>query len=142
MSELLSQIYTHAKHYKDAMRLHEHILRLVVDGYNDDDRTLDTMEASRARKHLDLLKHAYLRLQGWEKDASIYQVLVNQLINTPVYKNDPAFKGVQGTSKWSLKGKDTGIGEFVPSIRWELVDQKHEEELEIVHRRLRIIDWG
>jgi hypothetical protein len=133
MSELLSQIYTHAKHYKDAMRVHEDILRLVVDGDDDDDRTLDTMEASRARKHLDLLKHAYLRLKDWDKEASIYQVLVNQLINMPVYKNDPAFKGVQGTSKWSLKDKDTGMGAFMADIRWEFVDSKHEGELGIVH---------
>jgi hypothetical protein len=51
----------------------------------------------------------------------------------PVYKNDPAFKGVEGTSKWSLKDKDTGMGEFVPNIRWEFVDQEHEGELEIVY---------
>jgi hypothetical protein len=133
MLELLSRIYTYVKHYKDAMGVHEEILRLVVDGDDDDDRTLDTMKAPRARKHLDLLKHAYLRLKGWDKEASVYQVLVNQLINMPVYKNDPEFKGVQGTSKWSLKDTDTGMGKYVPEIRWEFMDSKHSGEFEVTH---------
>jgi hypothetical protein len=122
MAELLSQLYTEVKRNEEAMRVHEEILSLVVAGDDDDDRTLDTIPATVAKKHLLLLKQTYLRLQAWGKKPRIYKELVDQLINMPAYKSDPTFKGVQSTDKWSLKEKPESIGTFSPPIRWEFAD--------------------
>ena len=62
MSDLLSELYTNMGHYREAQGVHENVLRLVVEGDDGDDRTLDTMEAVRAKKQLELLKQSYLRL--------------------------------------------------------------------------------
>jgi len=55
MSDLLSQIYTAAGHHREAMRLHEEILRLVVEGDDGDDRTLDTMIPKMAKHAISAL---------------------------------------------------------------------------------------
>jgi hypothetical protein len=122
MSELLSQLYTEVKHYEQAMRVHEEILRLVVDGDDDDDRTIDTMDSATAKKHLLLLKQSYLRLQKWDKNPKVYKDLVDQLISMPVYKSDPQFKGVESTDKWNLKEKPESIGNFAAPVEWEFAD--------------------
>jgi hypothetical protein len=122
MSELLSQLYTEVKHHAEAMRVHEEILRLVVEGDDDDDRTLDTMDAATAKRQLSLLKQTYLRLRAWDKQPKVYKDLVDELINMPAYKSHPEFKGVQSTDKWSLKEKPELMGTFTAPIDWEFAD--------------------
>jgi hypothetical protein len=104
------------------MRLHEEILRRVVEGDDDDDRTIDTVTPMVAKHHLVLLKAAYQRLGGWDKSASTYQEIVDQLLSMPEYKSDPLFHGVQSTDKWNLKEKPDTTGEFTKPVEWELVD--------------------
>lgn len=119
MSDLLSELYTSMGHYREAQGVHESILRLVVEGDDGDDRTLDTMDAETARKHLDLLKQSYLRLKGWDKSASLYKDLVSAVIN--MYKDSAAFKDVQGTESWNFskeKPSET-LGKFVTPREWE-----------------------
>lgn len=66
MSELLSELYTSMGHYREAQGVHESILRLVVEGDDGDDRTIDTMPSQTALKHVNLLKQSFLRLKGWD----------------------------------------------------------------------------
>jgi hypothetical protein len=121
MSDLLSQIYTAAGHHREAMRLHEEIIRLVVEGDDGDDRTLDTVTPRMAKHHLSLLKAAYQRLGGWDKHASTYKKLVDQLLHMPEYKSDPLFKGVHSTDKWDPKDKPDTVSEFTKPLDWEFV---------------------
>jgi hypothetical protein len=122
MSDLLSQIYTEAGHHREAMRLHEEILRLAVEGDDGDDRTLDTMTPKMAKHHLSLLKAAYQRLGGWDKHPTTYKKLVDQLLHMPEYKSDPLFKGVHSTDKWNPKDKPDTVSEFTKPVDWEFVD--------------------
>ena len=103
------------------MRLHEEIIRLVVEGDDGDDRTLDTVTPRMAKHHLSLLKAAYQRLGGWDKHASTYKKLVDQLLHMPEYKSDPLFKGVHSTDKWDPKDKPDTVSEFTKPLDWEFV---------------------
>ncbi|KAF4630298.1 hypothetical protein G7Y89_g7843 [Cudoniella acicularis] len=128
ISDLLSHIYTAAGHHREAMRVHEEILRLVVDGDDDDDQTIDTVAPEVARRHLDLLKASYQRLGGWDKKASVYQELVDQLLQMPEYKSSPAFKGASPIAKWKLNEKTPPKGEFTHPVSWEFVDPENLTE--------------
>jgi hypothetical protein len=122
MSNLLSQIYTAAGHHREAMRLHEDILRLVVEGDDGDDKTPDTLTAKAVKHHLLLLQTAYQRLGGWDKDASTYKKLVDQLLTMPEYKSNPLFKGFHSTDKWNVKDKPDATNEFTKPVDWEFLD--------------------
>jgi len=128
MSELLSQAYTAAGHHREAMRVHEDVLRLVVEGDDSDDRTPDTMTAERAKKHLLMLKQTYIRLGGWDKHEHVYKELVDQLLAMPIYRDHDLFKGVNGIEKWSLKEKVEGKGEFERPAEWGFVESKSLDE--------------
>ena len=119
MSELLSELYTSTGHYREAQGVHEHILRLVVEGDDGDDRTLDTMPSQAARKHLDLLKQSYLRLKGWDKSVATYKELVDSLMK--LYKGQPGWKDVQGTDSWNFNKEQASetFGRFAAPREWE-----------------------
>ena len=119
MSELLSELYTSMGHYREAQGVHESILRLVVEGDDDDDSTVDTMSPQAARKHLDLLKQSYLRLKGWEKSPAVYKDLVNALIN--MYKGKAEWKDVHGIDSWNFNKEHPSetLGKFVTPKEWE-----------------------
>lgn len=104
------------------MRLHEEILRLVVEGDDGDDKTPDTMTPKMAKQHLLLLQATYQRLGGWDKNASVYKNLVDRLLSMPEYKTDPSFKGVRSTDKWNVKDKPDTTSEFTKPVDWEFVD--------------------
>ena len=118
MSDLLSECYTTAGHYREAMAVHEEILRLVVEGDDDDDRTIDTVDGQVARKHLDELKRCYQRLGGWDKSAQVYKDIVTQLMNMNEFKNHPKFKGVQPFEKWNVKEEAGEAGKFTAPQEW------------------------
>ena len=119
MSELLSELYTSMGHYREAQGVHENILRLVVEGDDGDDRTIDTMSPKAARKHLDLLKQSYLRLKGWDKSPALYKDLVSALMKT--YKGKPEWKDVHGTDSWNCNKEHASetLGKFVAPKEWE-----------------------
>ena len=102
------------------MGVHEEILRLVVEGDDDDDRTLDTMEPEMAKHHLDLLKRAYQRLGGWDKSSSTYKLLVDDLIK--MYQGESAWQGVQHTDKWNAKETPDAMGKLSPPQNWEFAE--------------------
>ena len=125
MFELLSQIYTTVGHYREAMGVHEDILRLIVEGDDDDDRTIDTVTPQVARRHLDLLKYSYQRLKGWDKSEAVYKSIVNRLLQMREYKGSKDFEGAQPIEKWNKDDKPGSKGMFVTPQRWEFVDPEH-----------------
>ncbi|KAL9029307.1 MAG: hypothetical protein Q9196_002433 [Gyalolechia fulgens] len=122
MSDLLSQLYTNMGHFREAQGVHENNLRLVVEGDDGDDRTLDTMDAATARHEVDLLKQAFLRLGGWDKAPEVYIELIDDLKSMPEYKSTPEFKDVKPASAWSPKepASET-LGKFEAPKTWEIV---------------------
>ena len=125
MSELLSQCYTDAGHYREAMAVHEEILRLAVEGDDGDDRTHDYMKPQAARKHLDLLKCSYQRLGGWDKSLSVYQDIVAHLINMKEFKSNEHFKNAHTPDKWNVKEDAGSFGKFAAPEKWEFVNPDH-----------------
>lgn len=119
MSTLLSELYTSMGHYREAQGVHESILRLVVEGDDDDDRTTDTLPATDARKHIDLLKQSYLRLKGWDKSPSTYHSLIAALKD--LYKGKPEFKDVSNIDKWDCNKESPSetLGVFAAPMEWE-----------------------
>lgn len=128
VEELLSQLYTHVGHYREAMGVHEEVLRRVVEGDDGDDRTMDNVAPEIAKKHLDLLKRSFLRLKGWDKSDSMYRDLVHQLLEMKEYKGTTDFKGVQGVDKWNIKEPVDSMGLFVPPKNWEYAEPKSMAE--------------
>ena len=123
MSQLLSDCYTVEGHYREAMGVHEEILRLVVEGDDDDDRTIDTMTPDMARKHLDELKRSYQRYNGWDKSPSVYEDIVQRLIAMKEYKGNPHFSGVQPASKWNVNEKPAKPDHLSAPTEWEFADR-------------------
>ena len=125
MSELLSQLYTSMGHYREAMGVHESILRLVVEGDDGDDRTVDTMESKRVKMHVEWLKQSYLRLQGWDKSEATYRELVNAILGMEEYKHRPEWQGVRGVDHWDKKEPASdSTGKFSVPTEWEFEDPK------------------
>lgn len=123
ISELLSQLYTSAKHYADAINVHEEILQLIVSGDDGDDRTPDEVRPRIAKKHLDLLKAAYQRNEGWVKSKTTYERLVESLLSMREFKNSPEFQNVQPLQKWIAKKEEasSNVGVFMKPVDWELI---------------------
>ena len=123
MSELLSQLYTSMGHHREAMGVHENILRLVVEGDDDDDRTVDTMDSKRAKMHVEWLKQCYLRLKGWDKSPALYRDLVNAILHMEEYRHKPEWQGMPGTDHWDKKEPaSASVGTFVVPSEWEFKD--------------------
>ena len=110
-------------HHREAMGVHEHILRLVVEGDDDDDRTIDTMDSEGVKMHVEWLKQCYLRLKGWDKSPALYRDLVNSILHMEEYRHKPEWQGVPGTDHWDKKepASDT-VGTFVVPSKWEFTD--------------------
>lgn len=128
MSDLLSQIYTAAGHYREAMGVHEEVLRLAVEGDDGDDNTDDYLSPEMARKHLDLLKRSYQRLHGWDKSKTVYKDIVDRLLAMPEYKGSKDFEGVQSTDKWNAEEKADAMGTFAAPEKWEFVKPEYVTE--------------
>ncbi|KAL8811714.1 MAG: hypothetical protein Q9200_001577 [Gallowayella weberi] len=129
MSDLLSQLYTNMGHTREAQGVHEHILRLAVEGDDGDDRTLDTMESETALKQVALLKQSFLRLRGWDKSPEIYKDLISDLKQLPAYKSQPEWKNVRPAHEWSLKeAASETVGKFEAPRTWFLVKPENLDE--------------
>jgi hypothetical protein len=122
MYDLLSQLYNTVGHYREALALHEDILRLVVEGDDDDDRTVDTVEPDVARHHLEELKRAHQRYGGWEKSVAVYRDIVTRLLAMKAYEGHSEFKGATGIDKWNVKEDPGDKGKFRAPEHWEFLD--------------------
>ena len=110
-------------HHREAMGVHEHILRLVVEGDDDDDRTIDTMKSKRVKMHVEWLKQCYLRLKGWDKSPALYRDLVNAILHMEEYRHQPEWQGVPGTDHWDKKEPASdSVGTFVVPLKWEFTN--------------------
>ena len=123
MSTLLSQLYTSAGRYIDAMNVHEEVLRQLVSDENDD-ISMDEA-APMAMTHLELLKRSYQRAGGWEKDPQSCHELYSQLLD--------AFgkeKGWHSTpiEKWSTKAPTDNVGTFTAPTSWEFMSAEDEKK--------------
>lgn len=125
MSELLSQLYTSMGHYREAMGVHENILRLVVEGDDGDDNTVDTMDSKRVKMHVEWLKQCYLRLHGWDKSPAVYEDLVHAILHMDEHRHKPEWQGVQGVEHWDYKKEaaSESVGTFVVPQEWEFEDR-------------------
>lgn len=139
MLNLLSQLYTSQGHYREAQGVHENILRLVVEGDDGDDRTLDTMESKVARQQVELLKQSFLRLKGWDKSKGVYRELIAELTNMPEYKSEAEWKKLPNVDQWSTKEPPSEtLGKYVPPQNWEFPSKQSlsgNGEVRIVPRR-------
>ena len=139
MSLLLSQLYTSQGHYREAQGVHENVLRLVVEGDDGDDRTLDTMDSKAARQHVEWLKQSFLRLKGWDKSKDVYRELIEELVNIPEYKKDPERIKEANVDQWNTKeAPSETVGKFVPPQNWEFSSKQRlsgDGEVKVVSRR-------
>jgi len=122
LQDLLSKVYMTAGRYKDAMGVHEDVLRLVVDG-DEADESLDGesgVDAAVVREHIEGLKRSWLRNGGWDKKAAVYDELVKSVLELEEYKGKKEFDGLKGVSEWNLKDKDDGSGRFQGKEKWVL----------------------
>ena len=121
ISDLLSRAYIAAGHYNEAMRLHEEILRLIVDGDDYEDDTTDTVSPARAFEEVNMLKTCYLLLGGWDKNTEIYKKLVDSIVSMAVFKNTSMFKKFKTFDTWSLKDSQAPNTNFKATTEWRLV---------------------
>lgn len=128
MQEELSELYDAKGHYREAMAIHEDILRMIVEGDDGDDRTQDTVDAAAARNQIELLKRFYLRFKGWDKSEATYTVLVDDIIS--MYKGHECFSNVTGVPTWSLEEEDDNLGKFSAPDEWKFASKEDIEENE------------
>lgn len=87
------------------MLVHEDVLRDTVSDKGDE---LPLAEASQiAVQHLELLKRAYQRLGGWDKEPQVYVDLYQQVAH--VFGSEEGWKKAPPVSveKWAPKGADS-----------------------------------
>ena len=125
MEELLSALYTSMGHHREAMGVHENILRLIFEGDDGDERTHDTAEPMVVRKHIELLRQSHTRLHGWDKDKHVYIDLIHSLLDLPQYRGSSELKGAQlHVEHWNLKDSaDNDLGKFTPPTSWEFAKE-------------------
>ncbi|KAL5348657.1 hypothetical protein ACLOAV_006074 [Pseudogymnoascus australis] len=128
MLVLLSSFYTAAGNYRKAMLVHEDVIRDTVSDKVDE---LPVSEASQiAVQHLELLKRAYQRLGGWDKDHQVYADLYQQAEHA--FGSEAGWKKAKPTSveKWVTKGADSlGIWTRPGSFEFMTTDRKHTNHL-------------
>lgn len=137
IQELLSSFYTSSSSpdYRKAMLVHEDILRDTV---SDKGEELDGNEAAGiATRHLGLLRGAYGRNGGWDKEKQAYVDLYQQLAH--VFGSEEKWKSakIEGAEKWGVKNKEVseGAGTWKRPEGWEFVpmgagaQRKHENYL-------------
>ncbi|KFY35273.1 hypothetical protein V494_06061 [Pseudogymnoascus sp. VKM F-4513 (FW-928)] len=128
MLTLLSSFYTAAGKYRKAMLVHEDVIRDTVSDKGDE---LPVAEASQiAVKHVELLKRAYQRLGGWDKNPEVYVDLYQQAAHA--FGSEASWKNSKPTSveKWVPKGADSlGIWTRPENFEFMITDRKHTNYL-------------
>ena len=109
MSKLLAELYTATHRYREAMGVHEEILREIDE---DDDGEKAGLYVNG---QLELLKRAYQRLGGWDKSEKTYRALFTRLKRFGL--------SLQPIEQWSPKGADS-MGMYVILKEWKLDVEK------------------
>ncbi|RDL37292.1 Uncharacterized protein BP5553_04725 [Venustampulla echinocandica] len=129
MHILLSSFHTAAGNYRKAMLVHEEVLRDTV---SDKGSELPLAEASKiAVQHLELLKRAYQRLGGWDKEPQMYVDLYHQIAH--VFGSEDAWRksAPAPLEKWQAKGADS-LGIWTRPQSFEFIrtsTRKHSNHL-------------
>ena len=105
MSKLLAELYTATHRHREAMGVHEEILR-EIDEDGDDEKA-----GLYVNGQLELLKRAYQRLGGWDKSEKTYRELFTRLKRFGL--------SIQPIEQWSAKGADS-LGMYVIPKEWKL----------------------
>ena len=118
---LLSSLYTGAQRHRDAMGLHEEVLRLVLYGDEESEEELKDIDLPEiARVNLELLKRTYQRLGEFDKSPETYRYLYEDLLKEFPDK----IKSVGPIDKWAIKGPADNMGAFAVPQRWEIIKKR------------------
>ena len=109
------------------MGVHENIIRLITEGDDDNDRTIDEVSSTIAREQYDQLKQAYLRLGSWDKSKETYKELVDDLLKMPEHKGKVEWKDAHGIDSWDSQEKPVEGKKFTAPLDWTIVDLSHEK---------------
>ena len=122
VAKLLSSLYTNVSRHRDAMGVHEEVIRYAIygDDDGDDDGTRDIDELQIAQEHLELLKRTYQRLGEWDKGSRMYATLYHELAKIHGSK-----LGVQPIEKWSPKGADA-LGTYAAPASWDIAVREEQ----------------
>lgn len=119
LTDLLADLYTAAGRHDRAMALHEDVLAWIVSDERDRDDVSKEDEAKIAALHLDLLKHAYARNNGWPEDkemsgyVDLFKAVEKLVGGEQPWKTAVNQGSVQSVEKWVTmnKGfKEDGVG--------------------------------
>ncbi|KAL8864489.1 MAG: hypothetical protein Q9174_007334, partial [Haloplaca sp. 1 TL-2023] len=119
MENLLGEMYTTMGHHREAMDLHESVLRLVVEGDDGDERTLDEAGGEVVVEQVERLRQAALRLKGFNKDKAVYVELVRELKGMEQYRDEKRVRGLSLPDQWNLKDQASETrGRFEAPKNW------------------------
>jgi hypothetical protein len=158
LSCLLAEMYTAVGQHGKTMGVHEDILGQITSDEIDLDAVPAEEEAEIAARHVDLLKHAYARNNGWpaEKDAVVYSDLFSavegQVGKEKAWTTASSQGSVQPVEKWVTmqKGfKEDGVGMWRPiggEMGWRFTNEteskrKHVNAMRRVSAKLTG-DWA
>lgn len=118
---------------REAMGVHEGILQAVVEGDDDDDRTIDTVGPKVAAKHIKLLRICHARLGGWDKSAAVYHDLISRVMQMPEFKSSSEFEDIQAPDQWNATKEKPVLmqeGTFVAPKHWEFLSGDNDADRE------------
>jgi len=131
MNNLLSSLFTAAGRHSEAMAVHEALLREEVS--DDNEAPVDAESAEIVRGQAELLKRTFQRNGKFDKDASVYTELWEQLHS--VFGKEKAFQSVQAPSSWNAKEAADAMGTFVSPTVWEIAHDKPGQHKNVMHKR-------
>jgi hypothetical protein len=132
MFNLLSELYTERGHFREAMGVHEDIIRLIVEGDDDDDHTTDTVSSEEAFKQIQLLELAYKRMGAWDKPDSVYKDLTMRLLKMPEHAKYLKQRDCKSSDHWNTKKVESARGLFKKPETWDFAkpsDFAHDDHV-------------
>jgi len=131
LNNLLSSLFTAAGRHAEAMAVHEALLREEVS--DDNEAPVDAASAEIVATQLDLLKRTFQRNGKFDKDASIYTGLWEEL--SAAFGKQKAFSGLQAPASWNAKEAPDATGTFVTPTVWEITIENAGQHKNFMHKR-------
>ncbi|RDW79411.1 hypothetical protein BP6252_04049 [Coleophoma cylindrospora] len=128
VSDVLFQMYTETHNHREGMRVVEDILRMIVEGDDEEEEGTSEVPTAEAVSHrLQLLKYSYQRHGRWDKTNSSYIDLVHKLLLMPQYKHDATIQTYANIQQWKPKTDDKDHLAFVVPDNWEFTVETDEK---------------
>ncbi|RDW91807.1 hypothetical protein BP5796_01201 [Coleophoma crateriformis] len=127
VSDVLVQMYTETHNHREAMRVVEDILRMIVEGDDGEEDTSDVPTAEAVSHRLKMLKYSYQRHGRWDKTNSAYIDLVHKLHLMPQYKHDATIQTYADIQQWKPKTDDKDHLAFMVPDNWEFTVDTDEQ---------------